>query len=251
MLTLIAILVLVSVCGFAMIHGFSKNRSPQEFTTKSVVIFGASSGIGRALALYYAKRGAKLLLIARQHNLLLLVQNECIAASTHLSSKNSIHIETCDITLEKDISKITQLAPTLFPQIDMVVICSGVMTVLSFLTLLEADTNGKGDSTSTIRKIIDTNTIRLILCSKYFIKELQKTHGHLVVILSLAGVLGAPTRALYASSKFALTGFFNSLCIELGSSFLITLAMPASVSTDLHTSAIDVVSDSSSTSSSP
>ncbi|KAJ1551407.1 hypothetical protein HK096_011652 [Nowakowskiella sp. JEL0078] len=36
MLTLIAVLVLVSVCGFALIHGFSKNRSPQEFTTESV-----------------------------------------------------------------------------------------------------------------------------------------------------------------------------------------------------------------------
>jgi len=215
-------------------------KKKPEIVDEKVLILGASSGIGKQVALEYASRNAKILLAARRTELLEEVRKECL----DLDKTKVVEVIKCDITNEDDLLAVVEKIKKVFGQLNTVIVNAGVINVLSFEDLINNDKDVKGkdsDSSKVIDKILKINTYGPIYAAKHFIPLLKETKGRFVVVSSLAALIAAPTRALYAASKHALMGFFNSLRMELADTGVsITLVCPGSVSdTNLRASAVD------------
>ncbi|KAJ3092977.1 hypothetical protein HK102_013767 [Quaeritorhiza haematococci] len=259
---------------------------PKHKDLERVVIVGASSGIGKALAVLYAKRGAQLLLIARREALLQSVTEECVKVwrssvrgyqnhPTDQTTNNNVQYIVADATGEDDIARIVSKVNESFREgaVDTLILCAGIINVLPFADILNLDRSRSsggpaisqqtskaphgGDhqpdvSTRIVEDIFRVNVLSPILCVKHFLNALVLAKGQVVVVSSVAGVIGAPTRSLYASTKFALNGFFNSLRVELESKGVgVCVIMPATVDTDLRASAVDLERPSSDASGKP
>lgn len=195
---------------------------------EKVVIIGASSGIGRELALLYAKRGSELLLVARRKELLQDVAQECL----QFTSKVSFYI--ADVTIEEQVSECAKFSKEYLKQVDLLIISSGILSVSTFEQLA---LHNLQDTTLTMFK---TNVLGPILLAKHFKQLLQSSKGKLCVISSLSAYFGAPTRSLYSCTKFALRGFMESLRIEWKRyGISIILISPSTVNTDFRKSALD------------
>jgi short-subunit dehydrogenase len=163
---------------------------------KVVVITGASSGIGRALAKEFALLGAKLSLGARRIEKLNelrdeLPETEILICKTDVSSEND-----CRLLIEETIRK--------YGQIDVLINNAGISMRALFE---EADLE-------VIRQLMDVNFYGTVYCTKYAMPHLLKTKGSLVGIISIAGYVGLPGRTGYSASKFAIRGFLDTIRIE-------------------------------------
>ena len=163
---------------------------------KIVVITGASSGIGRALALEFAARGAKLVLGARRTERLreleqLLPETEILSVQTDVSS-------------EEDCRNLIEQAVERFGRIDVLINNAGI----SMRALFEEV------DLSVIRQLMDVNFWGTVYCTKYALPYVLQAKGSIVGVISIAGYVGLPGRTGYSASKYAIRGFFDSLRIE-------------------------------------
>lgn len=163
---------------------------------KVVVITGASSGIGEALARRFAADGSKLVLAARR-------KDRLVNLSQELSSVEILIIET-DVTVEDDCSRMVEAAVERFGRIDVLINNAGI----SMRALFE------DAGLDVIRRLMDVNFWGTVYCTKYTLPYLLKTRGSLVGVISVAGHVGLPGRTGYAASKFAVRGFLDTLRIE-------------------------------------
>lgn len=195
---------------------------------QNVVIIGASSGIGKEIAFKYASRGYNLILVARRLPELMQVLSEC----KQLSSETSImSVFEADMGTNDGIRRCADYVKSKFEKCDILVLCAGVISILPFDQLSDG---------TIIDKIFNINAIGPIKTTAAFLPMLKNSKGRIVVVSSAAGVMAAPTRSLYASTKHAINGFFNSLRIEMESKGVgVTIAMPGSVNTDLRSLALD------------
>jgi len=163
---------------------------------KVVVITGASSGIGRALALEFASRGARLSLGARRTELLEQLRTE-LPGTEILIQKTDVSSETdCSLLIEETIRR--------FGRIDVLINNAGI----SMRALFEEV------DLKVIRQVMDVNFYGTVYCSKYALPYLLKTKGSLVGVISIAGYAGLPGRSGYSASKFAIRGFLDTIRIE-------------------------------------
>ena len=193
-----------------------------NFTNKVVWITGASSGIGKALALKLSEQNVKLILSSRNSNALKMVKNE-------RSSSENVKILPLDLEKHETLNSTVAEALTLFGTID-VLVNNGGISQRSFArdTLLEVD-----------KKIIDINYLGTIALSKALLPFFEeKNNGHFVVITSIVGKIGTPLRSSYAASKHALHGFFDSLRAEINQEIKVTLVCPGFVQTNVSLNAL-------------
>lgn len=163
---------------------------------KVVVITGASSGIGRALAIEFASKGARLSLGARRTDLLEKLQTE-LPGTELLISKTDVSIESdCQLLIEETVKR--------FGQIDVLVNNAGI----SMRALFEEV------DLKVIKQVMDVNFYGTVYCTKYALPHLLKTKGSLVGVISIAGFVGLPGRTAYSASKFAIRGFLDTIRIE-------------------------------------
>ncbi|KAJ3149910.1 hypothetical protein HDU89_003366 [Geranomyces variabilis] len=221
-----------------------------------VVIFGASSGIGKELALQYAARGARVLLVARREGLLQKVVVDCLLSP----ACKTAGFVAADITVEADLTRVAKTATEVLGGCDTVVINAGIISVLTFDEVCALDhgpaadlaAGAKSRTEEVVEGIFRTNVTAPILIAKHFTPALTDTKGKFVIVSSVAGTLGAPTRALYAATKHALNGFFNSLRIELGpKGVAVCMCLPGSVATDLRASSAKLAAAPSTSSTTP
>lgn len=171
-----------------------------SFGGKSVIITGASSGIGAGLAEELARRGAYVTLAARHRAKLHDVAERC----RHRGGK-AIVVPT-DVTDPEACKTLVDHAVDSFERIDYLVNNAGITMWARFdeitdLTLFE--------------RIMRVNYLGAVYCTHHALPHLKKTQGLLVAISSLTGKTGVPTRTAYAASKHALQGFCDSLRVEL------------------------------------
>ncbi|MBW8333743.1 MAG: SDR family oxidoreductase [Prolixibacteraceae bacterium] len=163
---------------------------------KVVVITGASSGIGRALAKEFASKGAKLSLGARRTELLENLRNELPGTE--------ILIQKTDVSSENDCRMLIDETIKKHGQIDVLINNAGI----SMRALFEdVDLN-------VIRNLMDVNFYGTVYCTKFALPHLLKTKGSLVGVISIAGYVGLPGRTGYSASKFAIRGFLDTVRIE-------------------------------------
>ncbi|MGV8879901.1 MAG: SDR family oxidoreductase [Sphingobacteriaceae bacterium] len=166
---------------------------------KIVVITGASSGIGRALAEEFAKRGANLVLGARQYVTLCEIASE-------LENKFQVRVVAvaCDVVKEEDCAHLICQAILTFGSIDVLINNAGISMRALFKDL----------DLVVLRKLMDVNFWGTVYCTKYAMPELLKSKGSVVGISSIAGFKGLPGRTGYSASKFAMNGFLDALRVE-------------------------------------
>ena len=162
---------------------------------KKIWITGASSGIGRALAVKFAKEGWQVAASARRENLL-----------QDLNKSNSnIHSFPLDVKDESNTKKVFQNIIEKLQSIDICVFCTGIHDP-------EAE---KKLSSEKIREIMETNffgTLNCIMAVNNFFRE--KKNGHISIVSSVAGYRGLPAASGYCASKSALTSLAESLYFD-------------------------------------
>ena len=171
-----------------------------DFKDKVVVITGASSGIGKALAEELAKRGANLVLGARQYVTLC----EITAALETKYEIKALAVQA-DVSKEEDCEQLIKQALVTFGKIDVLINNAGLSMRALFNDL----------DLSVIKNLMDVNFWGTVYCTKYALPEIIKTKGSIIGVSSIAGYRGLPGRTGYSSSKFAMNGFMESLRTEL------------------------------------
>lgn len=196
---------------------------PEIFTDKVVIVTGASSGIGREVALQLASQGAKLALAARDVERLEQVAVECRQRGGQaLVVKTDVAIEAeCRILIERVVGE--------YGRIDALINNAGISMWARFDQLQDL---------SILDRIVHVNYLGAAYCTFYALPHLKQTRGRLVAVSSLAGKNGIPTRSGYAASKHAMAGFFDSLRIELAESGVsVTVIYPGFVTSEIRTRA--------------
>ncbi len=195
------------------------------FKNKVIIVTGASEGIGRALALALAPLGCRLLLTARNESRLASLQQEVRA----LGSEALIHV--ADLSDSSQCSQVVTACIEYFGQLDILVNNAG-MTMWSRFDQLE--------DLSVISKIMQVNYLGPAYLSHAAIPHLKNSQGQIVAVASITGLTGVPTRSVYAASKHAVIGFFDSLRIELSDdNVAVTVICPDFVVTQTHKRALD------------
>lgn len=196
-----------------------------EFHGRSILITGASEGIGRALALELAKAGARLTLVARNRERL-----DEVAAEVK-SLGGSAVVCVADVTVPEDAARMVTAAVEAYGGLDALVLNAGGSMWVPFESLKDPE--------SAARQLMELNFFSCLRVVKAALPSLKASKGLIVPVASVAGFTGVPTRTLYSASKHAVVGFFESLRLELkGSGVDITLVAPDFVVTALHERAL-------------
>jgi short-subunit dehydrogenase len=189
-----------------------------------IVITGASEGIGRALRLVFAGQKPKLVLAARNQSRLneLKAKVESLGAQALVVPTDITDQDGCRHLIEATISKWNRL--------DVLVNNAG----RTMWTTLEDMTD-----TGIIEQLMRINYLGAAYCTYYALSHLKKRKGRIVVVSSIAGLSGIPTRTAYAASKHALFGFFDSLRIELrDTGVTVSMIAPDFVLSEMHRRAL-------------
>ncbi len=187
---------------------------------KVVVITGASSGIGKALAHELGKAGAKLVLAARRE--------EALSAIAEQYSDTMV-VKT-DVTDEAQCHNLIEQTIEKFGRIDALVNNAGISMQVKFENI---------DNLELFHKIMNVNYFGMVYCTHYALPYLKKSKGLLVGVSSMTGKLGVPTRTGYAASKHAMQGFLDSLRIELmGTGVDVCVISPGFVQSEVRDKAL-------------
>jgi short-subunit dehydrogenase len=171
-----------------------------NFKSKVVIITGASSGIGKACAEEFAKRGANLVLAARQYVTLC----EITASLEKQYGIKALAVQA-DVSKEEDCEHLIKQAVATFGKIDILINNAGLSMRALFQDV----------DLSVLKNLMDVNFWGTVYCSKYALSEILKTRGSIIGVSSIAGYRGLPGRTGYSASKFAMNGFMESLRTEL------------------------------------
>lgn len=195
-----------------------------EFTDKVVIITGASSGIGKACALEFAEKRAKIVLAARNENELLKVKNSIINMGGEASFKKTDvrKIDDCKDLIDKTIEK--------YGKIDVLINNAGISMRASFEDL----------DLQIIKEMMDTNFYGAVYCTRFALPHLLKQKGIVIGISSISGLTPLPGRTGYCASKHAMDGFFNTLRIEnIKKGLNVLVVHPGFTCSNIRNSALD------------
>jgi short-subunit dehydrogenase len=171
----------------------------KSFEGKVVLITGASSGIGEALARELGRRGAKLALLARRTDRL-----TTLAADITASGGEAIAL-ACDVTRDGDCEAAVARTKERFGGVDVAVANAG-FGVVGRVDALKLDD---------FRRQFETNVFGLLRTTYAVLPTLKETKGSLVLIGSVSAYLSTPSTAAYAMSKFAVRALAEALDGEL------------------------------------
>ncbi len=187
-----------------------------DFSDKTIIITGASGGIGSALAKELDRRRAKLVLADIN-----LKGLESLASSL---TSNPLIIQ-CDITDRADVNRLVETAVNRLSRIDILVNNAGIIRPSLFEDCGYQDIDAQ----------IKVNFMGAVNCSKEVLAVMiPARQGRIVTISSLAGLVPETYSSIYTASKFALRGFFLTLAIELRKhNIIVSTVFPDSVDTPM------------------
>lgn len=188
---------------------------------KVVVITGASSGIGKALAKVYASKGFSLVLAARRIELLKEIESK-------LTNVDILSVKT-DVSIESDCKNLIDRTIEKFGKIDILINNAGISMRAATLDV----------EFNVLRKVMDVNYWGMVYCTKFALPWLLASKGSLVGVISVGGYVGLPARSGYSGSKFAMRGFLDSVRIEHRRSGLhVLVAAPGFTASEIRKSAL-------------
>lgn len=187
---------------------------------KVIFLTGASSGIGEALAVEMAKRGAILGLLARREALLRDLAAKCERLGT------AAREFPCDITDEYSVRDAADSLRREFGKIDILVANAGIGGGAKHARDLKPQD---------FRRVIDTNLVGAVnSVSAVLPAMLDRGEGQIVAISSLAGFRGLPKSAAYCASKAGMTAYFESVRLDVQNrGIAVTIIQPGFIKTPL------------------
>jgi short-subunit dehydrogenase len=174
-----------------------------DYRNRVVVVTGASSGIGRQVALDFAARGASVVAVARRVERLAEVARACEAAGAKVEAVPG------DVAADGFVEALVLRALARFGRIDVVVNNAGIPKHKQFFAVTAADV----EQTLRVNLIAPARLIVAVLPAM-----LRQGEGWLINVSSVAGKLPPPREAVYAASKFGLTGLTEGLWLDLAGS---------------------------------
>jgi short-subunit dehydrogenase len=172
----------------------------ENFRNKTILIVGASSGVGKELALILAAAKAKLCLVARNKAALAAVAEQCQAAGGQAS------FIPADITQDQQCKMAVEFAVERYGGIDILINCAARHYRQYF---------DQGFDYADAKTMFDTNFWGSVSCAYHALPYLKKSRGRIVAVCSILGKVVSPGNSIYCGSKFALSAFFESLRLEL------------------------------------
>ena len=194
------------------------------FSGRSVLITGASEGIGRALAVELAAERPRLTLVARSEARLTEAAHECSALGAEVLTVSA------DVSRAEDCTRAVTRTLERFGALDVLVNNAGITMWSRFDAISDLSVFGR---------LLATNYLGAVYSTAAALPYLKNSRGLIVAVASIAGLTGVPERTGYAASKHALVGFFESLRIELqDSGVAVTIVAPDFVVSEIHRRAI-------------
>ncbi|WP_214073657.1 SDR family oxidoreductase [Mucilaginibacter sp. dw_454] len=190
---------------------------------KKVLVTGASSGIGKSIAIQLSQLGAKLIITGR---------NELRLSETLILCEEGGHTALiADMTVESDINQLVKN----IEEIDGAVFCAGIISYIPIKFL----------SNDKINDIFDVNfKCQVILTQKLLKQKKINKQGSLVYISSLSSKLGVAGTSVYAASKSALSAFVRVLATEVaGQKIRANTVSPGIIRTPLFTNSETSIAD--------
>ncbi|WP_346858434.1 SDR family oxidoreductase [uncultured Draconibacterium sp.] len=188
---------------------------------KVVVITGASSGIGKALAEKYAAENFNLVLAARRLERLLELKEQ-------LKSVEVLPVQT-DVSKEEDCKNLIEKAIEKFGKIDILINNAGISMRAAFIDV----------ETDVLRRLMDVNYWGTVYCTKYALPHILEQKGSIVGVISTGGYIGLPGRTGYSGSKFAVRGFLDTVRIEyLRAGLHVLVAAPGFTASEIRKTAL-------------
>jgi short-subunit dehydrogenase len=198
-----------------------------DLNNKVIIITGASSGIGKALAYEMAGRGAKLVLGARQYVTLCEITQDL---EKQFNIK-ALAVQS-DVSIEEDCAFLIKQTILTFGKIDILINNAGISMRALFNDL----------DLQVLKKLMDVNFWGTVYCTKYAMPEILKTKGSIVGVSSIAGYKGLPGRTGYSASKFAMNGFLDALRVEnLKTGVHVMTACPGFTASNIRNTALNKV----------
>jgi NAD(P)-dependent dehydrogenase (short-subunit alcohol dehydrogenase family) len=196
---------------------------------KVVIVTGASSGIGRATAIEFARQGARVVMAARSETELKNVQEKITA-----QGGACISVVT-DVTVESSCKNLIDTCVKTYGGIDVLINNAGI----SIRAILE------DMSLETFRKVMDVNFWGAVMCTKFALPYLLKSKGSVVGVSSIAGYVGLPARTAYSASKSGLQGFLEALRTENRNTGLhVLVACPGYTESNIRKKALNAKGES-------
>ena len=190
-----------------------------KFSGKVILITGASSGIGAALADEFAAQGATLVLAARRLELL----ND--TAQLLRARGTTVHIYGCDVKQESSLQAMVADLERQQIQLDVVVANAGFGVIGQFEQLTLTD----------YQRQFDTNVFGVIRTVQATLPLLRRSRGTVAIMGSMVGHVAQPGASAYAMSKFAVRALAESLRAELAAEGVaVTLLSPGVVASNLR-----------------
>ncbi|MEG1607875.1 MAG: SDR family oxidoreductase [Mucinivorans sp.] len=165
-----------------------------DYRGKIVVVTGASSGIGLALAREFHGLGAHVVMGARSFDKLQEIETELVGSISVL----------CDVSKDGDCRELIEAAIERFGGVDILINNAGISMRALFDDV----------SLEVLHKLMDVNFWGAVHCTKYALPYIQKSKGTIVGVSSVAGFHGLPARTGYSASKYAMIGFLETIRIE-------------------------------------
>lgn len=194
-----------------------------DYKDKVVWLTGASSGIGEALAVELDKRGAKLILSARN-------EKKLEELRAQLSNKEHHLVKPLDLEHSENFKTLATKVVEHYGRIDILINNGGIsQRSEAHDTSLDVD-----------RRLMEINYFGNIALTKAILPIFRsQKSGHILVISSIAGKFGFYLRSAYSASKHALHGFYESLLLEEANNGIkVTIACPGKINTPISTNAL-------------
>lgn len=190
---------------------------------KVVIITGATSGIGKALAFEFGKRGSLLLLTGRSESAMEETQQALFAAGI------KAHMVKADAAVEADNKKMVEEAVRTYGRVD-ILICNAGISMRALFEELELPV---------FEKVIHTNFYGTVYAVKYALPHILSSRGSIVGISSINGRRTTPARTAYSASKFAMEGFLEALRTEvMNRGVHVLLARPGFTASNIRNKAL-------------
>ncbi len=168
------------------------------FSGKVFIVTGASSGIGKAIALEAARQGARVVIAARNEDKL-----DAVAKVIEGFGSVALAVKT-DVSKKEDAQNLINKAVEKFGKIDILINNAGV-SMRAMFDDIDIDV---------FEKVLDINFMGTVYCSRFAIKHILEQKGSIVGISSVSGFTPLPARTAYCASKYAMYGFLTTLRIE-------------------------------------
>lgn len=199
-----------------------KTTDKQRLKDKVAIVTGGGRGIGKAIALGFAKEGANLVVCGRASSSL-----EEVCREIRSLGASALPVKT-DVSVEPEVESMVEKALKAFGKVDILVNNAGIVGTYDLITNI---------SKEVWDEVLNINVTGMFLCSRAVVRHMiERRSGNIINLSSGAGRRGSPARTLpYGVSKFAVEGFTYVLAIHLKPYGICVNALrPGPTDTDIH-----------------